>query len=113
MCWNGFVVAESKPPLERPSNAPGATIPGMDGDDDLLLAFEGGLGLGEPAEAALEDYARVLLEARAAEVVHERGLVTGLRVTGRATPVPARLAEDVRGFARGLVSERNPGLGWS
>jgi len=86
----------------------------MQGADDVqLLGLEGGLGLGEPAEAALEDYARVLLEARAAEVVHERGLVTGLRVTGRATPVPARLVEDVRGFARGLVSERNPGLGWS
>lgn len=83
------------------------------GDDVQLLALDSGLGLGEPAEAALEDYARVLLDARAAEVVRESGLVTGLRVVGRATPVPAPLAEDVRGFARGLVSDRNSGLGWS
>jgi hypothetical protein len=110
----GFVAEESKPPPERPSNAAGRYNRGMGGGDDVrLLALESGLGLGEPAEAALEDYARVLLEARAVEVVHEHGLVTGLRVTGRATPVPARLAEDVRGFARGLVSDRNSGLGWS
>ena len=81
------------------------------------LAFRGSYPVDEPAEVALEDYARELLraaEAHGLRPADDPMRVVGVRVTGaRLAATPALLA-DIEDFARSLVS-RTPGggLGWS
>ena len=70
----------------------------------------------ETSEVALEDYARVLARAQAAEAVTaagEPGRVEGVHLCGAPQPLaPATLA-DIEGFARSLLALRAGGLGWS
>jgi hypothetical protein len=74
------------------------------------------LALGEPAQVALEDYARSLTRAGAAEVLRggEAALVTGVHVCeAPSRPSQAALA-DIEAFAAGLAEAgQSAGLGWS
>lgn len=69
----------------------------------------------EPAaQVALEDYARVLTRARAAEVVTGTdGHVHAVHLCGLPAAVTADAARDVADFARELTNESRGGLGWS
>lgn len=82
----------------------------------VLVAFEAAHPMDEASEVALEDYARVLARARAAEAVPaegEPGMVRGVHLCGAGQPLaPATLA-DIEGFARSLLALRAGGLGWS
>ena len=69
----------------------------------------------EAAEVALEDYARVLTRARAAEAVPapgQPGAVSGVHLCGAALPTATATA-DIEGFAGSLLAGRAGGLGWS
>jgi hypothetical protein len=85
------------------------------GTDCYDLSFQAGYPVDEPAEVALEDYARALLRARAVEGIRSEedpAMVRGVHVCGLgASPTPA-LFPDVEDFARSLVV-RGGGLGWS
>jgi len=87
------------------------------GPDCYDLSFRGVYPIAEPAEVALEDYARSLVQARAAwglRSADDPGAVRGVHVCGPgALPTPA-LLNDLEDFARSLVTgpERG-GLGWS
>jgi hypothetical protein len=83
--------------------------------DCFDLAFRAGYPIGEPAEVALEDYARALLRAREAEAVRVEAdprMVAGVHVCGLGVSVTAPLLCDLEDFARSLVAG-GPGLGWS
>jgi hypothetical protein len=73
--------------------------------------------LSETSEAALEDYARVLAQAEAAEALHPGeapGRVTGVRLRSAAAELTDALRRDIEDFARGLSQGRTDGgLGWS
>ena len=79
------------------------------------VRFAEGAVIEPAAEVALEDYARVLTRARAAEAFRagEDGPVAGVHLCGLATrPGPALLA-DLEAFARDLArGARGGGLGW-
>ncbi len=82
-----------------------------------LVTLPEALALEEPAEMALEDYARVLTHARAAEAVREGQppRVTGVHVCGAERPPSAAAVADLIAFARDLASrtEGGGGLGWT
>lgn len=87
------------------------------GPDCYDLSFEAGYPVGEPAEVALEDYARALLKARSVDGIRaeeDPAVVRGIHVCGLgASPTPAVLT-DVEDFARSLVGRGGSGgLGWS
>jgi len=70
----------------------------------------------EPSEVALEDYARVVTRAQAAEAVPaagEPGMIDGVHLCGAARPLSPATIEDIEGFARSLLAGRAGGLGWS
>ena len=79
------------------------------------LAFHDAYALDDPAEAALEDYARVLARAEGAEAM--RGADTrvgGVRLLQAATPFPLGAARDIEDFARDLATRGGgSGLGWA
>jgi hypothetical protein len=79
------------------------------------VIFAQGVVMEPAAEVALEDYARVLTRARAAEAFRagEDGPVSGVHLCGLAArPAPALLA-DLEAFARDLaMGARGGGLGW-
>lgn len=79
------------------------------------LAFQDAYALDDPAEAALEDYARVLSRAEGAEAVRGADMrVGGLRLRGAAQPVPPAAARDIEDFARDLATRSGgSGLGWA
>jgi hypothetical protein len=67
-------------------------------------------------EVALEDYARVLFKAAAAEAVPEdkgAGRIIGVHLCGPAVPPDERVSEDLEAFARELAEESGEGLGWT
>lgn len=79
------------------------------------LAFQARYPIGEPAEVALEDYARVLTRARAAEALRESrdpSMVEGVHICGLGTTLTQSIATDLEDFARGLIASGS-GLGWS
>lgn len=81
------------------------------------LGFQASYRVEEPAEVALEDYARELTRARAAEAVRsadDPSRVRGVHVCGPATTLDGRLMTDIEDFARGLALHGGSGgLGWS
>ena len=71
--------------------------------------------LSDPAQVALEDYARALLRGSSAEaIVDPAGRVAGVHVCGvESEPTPAA-RRDVEAFAQDLAQRENGGgLGWS
>jgi hypothetical protein len=68
-----------------------------------------------PAQVALEDYARVLTSAAAAEVIASNDTtVTGLHLCGLSTGVTPAALCDVQSFANELAAATpSGGLGWS
>jgi hypothetical protein len=79
------------------------------------LAFRGAYVLDDPAEAALEDYARVLGRAEEAEAVKAGDArVGGLRLLRPRAPVPPEAVRDIEDFARDLAARGGgSGLGWA
>jgi hypothetical protein len=81
------------------------------------LAFRAAYPVGEAGEVALEDYARTLGRAAAAEVARTEGdvsLVTGVHLCGLGAPLTAAALTDIEDFARGLAEDGGSGgLGWS
>jgi hypothetical protein len=90
---------------------------GSPGPDCYDLTFQAGYPLSEPAEVALEDYARELTRARAAEALRSESdpsRVRGVHVCGLTTILDGRLMTDIEDFARGLALHAGGGgLGWS
>jgi hypothetical protein len=87
------------------------------GADGFELPFRTAYVLSEGGEVALEDYARVLAQAEAAEALRspsDPGLVRGVRLRGVRASFTEALARDIEDFARGLSPGRtDSGLGWS
>jgi hypothetical protein len=82
--------------------------------DCLDVELPAGLSMGDTAEVALEDYARALTGAGAAEAVRDGGgRVAGIHLCGLTGAVPEGAVRDVEGFARSLVTPESGGLGWS
>jgi hypothetical protein len=79
------------------------------------IDFQASYAVGEAAEVALEDYARSLTRARAAEALHaeDAAAVRGVHVCGLAQAVTPALRRDIEDFARSLVTGTGGGLGWS
>jgi hypothetical protein len=79
------------------------------------IDFQASYSFGEGAEVALEDYARTLTRAGAAEAVRagDGGAIRGVHVCGLAAPVTPAVRRDIEDFARSLVTGTGGGLGWS
>jgi hypothetical protein len=79
------------------------------------LAFAGRYSVGPTGEVALEDYARTLTRAAAAEVLSEEGgqEIRGVHLCAPRLRPEGALAEDVEAFARVLAEQAGEGLGWS
>ncbi|HKZ30970.1 MAG TPA: hypothetical protein VJ648_01290 [Vicinamibacteria bacterium] len=82
----------------------------------VVIRFGAERVLGAAAVVALEDYARELTQASAAEALVAEG-DTG-RLTGMALDAPriapqGAVLEDIEAFARELSERAPPGLGWS
>ena len=109
------------PSSPRPAWAPAISSRTQVGDppdgDGFELPFREAYVLSEGGELALEDYARVLAQAEAAEALRKSddpALVRGVRVRAASAVVTEALARDIEDFARGLSQGRTDGgLGWS
>ena len=80
------------------------------------VVFDDAYVVDEAGEMALEDYARTLAGAGAAEVIRDEGEDAGARgvhLCALRTPLTAAVRADVLGFARSLAADRPHGLGWS
>ena len=80
------------------------------------LSFQGSYPVAEPGEVALEDYAREMSLARAAEAIRDSAdpsQVAGVHVCGLGAPLTKAMITDIEDFARGLVPPDRGGLGWS
>jgi len=77
------------------------------------LAFRTAYELDDAAEAALEDYARVVARAESAEAVRTEERVSGVRLRGGEAPA-ASAVRDIEDFARDLATRSGgSGLGWA
>jgi hypothetical protein len=84
--------------------------------DCVELLFARRYALGPSAEVALEDYARALARATAAEAFADAvdpQQLTGVHLCSPATPPHEGVLEDIEAFARELSEHRRSGLGWS
>ena len=89
----------------------GRPLPGC-----VLVPFVTAQAMDEPGEVALEDYARVLTRAQAAEAVPAAGapgMIEGVHLCGAAQPLSPAAVADIEGFAQSLLAGRAGGLGWS
>jgi hypothetical protein len=80
------------------------------------LVFRDACALDEAGEAALEDYARSVGRAGAAELVRAAGgtgAVTGIHLCAAHAPLDAAGRADIEDFARALAAGAAGGLGWS
>ena len=84
-------------------------------DEWYDLAFQAAYALDDPAEAALEDYARVLARAEGAEAVRSAGSgVSGVRLRQPSAPLAPATARDIEDFAHDLATRGGGnGLGWA
>jgi hypothetical protein len=85
--------------------------------DCYELAFHASYPVEAPADLALEDYARALTRARAAEVARtldDPARVRGVHLCGPRATLDGGLLTDIEDFARDLAVRRGgSGLGWS
>jgi hypothetical protein len=79
------------------------------------ILFATSLALTPSAQVALEDYARVLTRAAAAEIAGgDDTAVTGVHLCGVPSPITDAARRDLTDFARELAArESTGGLGWS
>ena len=81
------------------------------------LAFPSRYAVDEAGEVALEDYARALTRASAAEAVRagdDASVVAGLHLCGVGAELAASVVTDIEDFARDLAGAAGTGgLGWS
>ena len=81
------------------------------------LRFETAHPIDAPGEVALEDYARVLTRAEAAEALRSPGdpeRVSGVRISGPGGALTADVRRDIEDFARDLARRGGgSGLGWA
>jgi hypothetical protein len=67
-----------------------------------------------PAQVALEDYARVVTGARAAETIGDATTIVGVHLCGLPAVVSEPARRDLVDFVRELAArESSGGLGWS
>ena len=85
--------------------------------EPVLVPFAEPVRLDDPAEVALEDYARTVARAHEAEAVRtgdEAPAVTGVKLLGVASPPTRQMRLDIEDFARDLARRgEGAGLGWS
>jgi hypothetical protein len=79
------------------------------------LVFARSYPVSPAAEVALEDYARTLTRAAAAEALPEEsgGRIRGVHLCEPGTRPERALREDIEAFVRVLAEQRGDGLGWS
>ena len=80
------------------------------------VAFARAYAVSPAAEVALEDYARVLTRAAAAEAVpagDDPGRLGGVHLCAPELAPEGGLGEDIEAFARELAEQAGDGLGWS
>jgi hypothetical protein len=80
------------------------------------LAFQAAYSVDEAGEVALEDYARTLGRAAAAEAVRSPGAapaVTGVHLCAVGAPLTAAVLTDIEDFARSLSTDGTDRRGWS
>jgi hypothetical protein len=84
---------------------------------DAEVRFPIPYAIDAPGEVALEDYARVLARAEAAQVLREEGggeRVAGVRLASPRSALTPALRTDVEDFARDLAQRSGGGgLGWA
>lgn len=99
-------------------NTPG-TPPAPASQEEPLseVLFERGYPIDSPGEVALEDYARVLTRAEAAEALRSEATserVTGVRIAAAGAALSAAVRKDIEDFARDLARRGGgSGLGWA
>lgn len=80
------------------------------------IVFREACAVDEAGEAALEDYAREVGGAGAAEVIRiaaDRASVTGVHLCAVRAPLTEAALADIEAFARALAAGGAGGLGWS
>jgi hypothetical protein len=91
-------------------------VSGPRATDRVVIRFAVERVLGAGGVVALEDYARELTSARAAEALlaeGETGSLTGLALEAPLVAPQGAVLEDIEAFARDLAEHSSPGLGWS
>ncbi len=82
----------------------------------VVIRFAAPRALGAAAVVALEDYARELTQASAAEALVAEGdpsRLGGLALEAPRMAPQGAVLEDIEAFARDLAEREGPGLGWS
>ena len=82
----------------------------------VVIRFAAEHPIGAAGVVALEDYARELTQAKAAEALvaeGEAGRLTGLALDAPRIAPQGAVLEDIEAFARDLAERSGPGLGWS
>jgi hypothetical protein len=79
------------------------------------VMFGASYAISDPAEVALEDYARTFSRARAAEAIRSENdrAVRGVHLCGLAGPASSEAQAEIEAFARDLHAQGGNGLGWS
>jgi hypothetical protein len=83
--------------------------------DCVDMLFGSSYAIPDPAEVALEDYARAFTRARAAEAIRggDDDAVTGVHLCGLPVQTAPAAKAEIEAFARELRDHGGNGLGWS
>jgi len=82
----------------------------------VVLRFATERAISASGVIALEDYARELTRAEAADAIVAEdgaGRLVGLVLEAPRVPARGAVADDIEAFARELSEHAGPGLGWS
>jgi hypothetical protein len=82
----------------------------------VVIRFAASHSIGAAGVVALEDYARELTQAKAAEALVTEGetdRLTGLALEAPLVAPQGAVLEDIEAFARDLAERSGDGLGWS